>query len=85
MIKSDVFMDKEPQSSPSTEWVITHEAGTQYLFAERGDSGSVIVNEGGEMRGLLIGGAAAMGFAFMTPYATLVSDIENITSMKLIL
>lgn len=85
MIKSDVFMDGGPRSRPSTEWVVTHEAGTQYLFAEKGDSGSIVVNEGGEMRGLLIGGAAAMGFAYMTPYTTLVSDIENITGGTLIL
>lgn len=78
-------MDEGPLRRQSTEWVIIHEAGTQYLFAERGDSGSVVVNEGGEMRGLLIGGAAAMGFAYMTPYATLVSDIENITGRQVIL
>lgn len=84
-IQSDVLMDKRPQSRPSTEWAITHEGGTGYLFAEKGDSGSIIVNLAGEMTGLLIGGAVATGFVFMTPYATLVSDIENITGGTLIL
>ena len=84
-IESNVFLDKGPQSLPSTEWAITHEDGTLYSFAGKGDSGSIVVNQTGEMMGLLIGGAAATGFAFMTPYATLASDIENITGGKLII
>lgn len=84
-IKSDVFMDKGPPNRPSTEWVIIHEGGTQYPFAEKGDSGSIVVNRAGEMTGLLIGGAVGTGFVFMTPYATLVSDIEKITGGKFFL
>jgi hypothetical protein len=78
-------MDRNPLSRSSTEWVITHEGGTGYPFAGKGDSGSIIVNLAGEMRGLLIGGAVATGFVFMTPCATLISDIEKITSGTLIL
>ena len=78
-------MDKGRPSRPSTEWVIRHEGGLHYQFADKGDSGSIVVNAAGEMKGLLIGGSVSMGFAFMTPYATLVSDIENITGGKLIL
>ena len=84
-IKSDVLLDKGPLSRPSTEWVITHEGGPQYPFAGKGDSGSIIVDQAGEMTGLLIGGAVASGFAIMTPYATLVKDIENITGGEVIL
>lgn len=76
-------MDKEPLSRSSTEWVIKHEGGPFYQFANKGDSGSIVVNEVGEMKGLLIGGSVSTGLAFMTPYATLVSDIENITGGEL--
>jgi hypothetical protein len=84
-IQSNVIMDKGPLSRPSTEWVIKCEGGPFYQFADKGDSGSIIVNEVGEMKGLLIGGSVSMGFTFMTPCATLVSDIENITGGKLII
>jgi len=77
-------MDKRPLSRPSTKWVIIYEGG-RYSFAGKGDLGSIVVNIVGEMTGLLIGGAVATGFGFMTPYATLVLDIENITGGTLIL
>ena len=83
-IQSNILLDG-PLSRPSTEWVITHEGGIKYAFAEKGDSGSIIVNEVGEMMGLLIGGAVVTGFAVMTPYATLVKDIENITGGNVII
>lgn len=78
-------MDKGPLSRPSTEWVIKHEGGPFFQFADKGDSGSIVVNEVGEIKGLLIGESVSMGLAFMTSYATLVSDIENITGGELII
>jgi hypothetical protein len=62
--------------------VIVDERGKTNLFAEAGDSGSMILNPDGQLVGLLIGGCEALGYTFMTPYAALVADIEQKTGGK---
>ncbi|KAI9784465.1 MAG: hypothetical protein M1839_002121 [Geoglossum umbratile] len=78
-LKTDVFQDGITSGQASTEWVIVDEGGKRNLFSEKGDSGSMVISPNGELVGLLIGGCEALGFTYMTPYATLVEDIERET------
>ncbi|KAI9763271.1 MAG: hypothetical protein M1840_000802 [Geoglossum simile] len=81
-LQTDVFIDGIASGQGSTEWVIVDERGVKFLFSERGDSGSMIINPDGQWVGLLIGGCDALGYTYMTPYATLVADIEQKTGGK---
>ena len=78
-LKTDVFLDGIASGQASTEWAIVDERSKRYLFSEKGDSGSMVISPRGELVGLLIGGCEALGFTYMTPYATLVEDIERET------
>lgn len=52
------------------------------LVSDKGDSGSLVLNNAGQVVGLLVGGCAMKNTSYFTHAADLIADIKEVTGAK---
>jgi len=73
-IESECKLPGNPTTS--TEFAITGLKGT--LFSDKGDSGAFVLNEFGQLVGMIVGGGI-LGETFVTPIQEVTADIMEMT------
>ena len=69
---SDIKWCEQPRLTK--EYAICRNDGER--FAEEGDSGAFVLNRGGQLVGILVGGNKAAGQAYVTPIKAVIDDIS---------
>ncbi|KAI9763768.1 MAG: hypothetical protein M1840_009093 [Geoglossum simile] len=74
---------EEGKDLPNT-WVLVVVGTENNRFSDKGDSGAMVVTNGGEIIGLLHSGHQVQDLTYVTPYDVLVKDIEQVTKMEVV-
>ena len=73
----------EEEELPNT-WALVVVGTESNRFSDKGDSGAMVVNNGGEIIGVLHSGHMVRDLTYVTPYDVLVKDIEQVTEMEVV-
>jgi Peptidase family S64 len=73
----------EGEELPNT-WALVVIGTESNRFSDKGDSGAMVVTNGGEIIGVLHSGHLVRDLTYVTPYDVLVKDIEQVTKMEVV-
>jgi hypothetical protein len=74
----------EDENKLPNVWVLAVVGEGEGRFSEKGDSGSIVVNESGEMVGLLHSGHLFLDISYLTPYDVPAENIKKVTGIEVV-